>query len=377
MTEKISVYVHIPFCAAKCNYCAFNSKVANADLRESYVDALVTEIKSNPCSLLPVTSIYFGGGTPTILTLNQLEKIFDTVRKNFNVEENAEITIEANPGTVDENFLRELRTIGFNRISLGVQSFKDELLKILGRIHDSRTAISTVTTARNIFDNISLDLMYSLPNQTLDDVKFDVQRAVDLNVNHISIYGLEVEEGTKFFQLNEEGRLNLPDENISGDMYDYITETLPRLGYERYEVSNFAKGGKKSRHNIGYWTGRKYFGFGAGAHSYNGKLRASNIADVESYVKKIRAGSDVSQLEEIVTKTAAIEEFCFLGLRMTEGIDAKNFHERFGENIFEVYKNVIEKNLRLGLIDISGDKIFLTARGMKVGNVVFADFLLN
>ena len=377
LSEKISVYIHIPFCAAKCNYCAFNSKVAPADLRENYVDAIITEIKTNPCSLLPVPSIYFGGGTPTVLTLNQLGKIFNAVRNKFHVYENAEITIEANPGTVDKNFLRELRTIGFNRISLGVQSFNDALLKILGRIHNSKTAISTVTNTRNIFDNVSLDLMYSLPNQTLDDVKFDVQRAADLNVNHISIYGLEVEEGTKFFQLHEEGRLNLPDENICGDMYDYITEILPRLGYERYEVSNFAKDGKKSRHNIGYWTGRKYFGFGAGAHSYSGELRTSNIADVESYVKKIRAGSDVSQLEEVVTKQAAMEEFCFLGLRMTEGIDAQIFLKKFGENILDVYKNVIEKNLRLGLIDISGDKIFLTARGMKVGNVVFSDFLLS
>ncbi|MBQ9486617.1 MAG: radical SAM family heme chaperone HemW [Selenomonadaceae bacterium] len=377
MAEKISVYIHIPFCAAKCNYCAFNSKVAPADLRESYVDALVAEINSNHSSLFPVPSIYFGGGTPTILTLNQLEKIFNAVQKNFRVDADAEITIEANPGTVDKNFLRGLRELGFNRISLGVQSINDALLKILGRIHTARTAIDTVTTAQNFFDNVSLDLMYGLPRQTLADVKADVQRAAYLNVTHISIYGLEVEEGTKFFHLHEEGKLNLPDENICGDMYDYITATLPRLGYERYEVSNFAKAGFESRHNIGYWTGRKYFGFGAGAHSYTGEKRTSNIADVESYVKKIRAGSDVSQLEEVVTKTAAIEEFCFLGLRLTEGIDSKIFSERFGENIFDVYKNVIEKNLRLGLLGISGDKIFLTARGMKLGNVVFADFLLS
>ena len=373
----MQIYIHIPFCAAKCNYCAFNSKVAKIDERESYVNAIVTEIKTKPSALCPTPSIYFGGGTPTILTINQIEKIFTAIQKNFHVEKNSEITIEANPGTVDENYLKNLREIGFNRLSLGVQSFNDELLKILGRIHNAKVAIETIKTARKIFDNISVDLMYGLPNQTLSDVKIDIARATDLNVNHISIYGLEVEPNTKFFQLNEGGKLNLPDENICGDMYDYITENLPKLGYNRYEVSNFAKIGYESRHNTGYWTGEKYFGFGAGAHSYDGKIRTSNIADVETYIKKIRAGYDVSQIEEIVTTNAAIEEFCFLGLRMTTGISAKNFLKRFGKNIFEVYGKIIEKNLRLGLLKVDGDKIFLTEHGMKIGNVVFADFLLS
>ena len=372
MTAQI--YIHIPFCAAKCNYCAFNSKVSTADERENYVDALIKTLNS---SLLTLHSIYFGGGTPTILTINQIEKIFNEIQKNFQVEKNCEITIEANPGTVDEKYLSGLRKIGFNRISLGVQSFNDKLLKILGRIHDSKIAIETVKTARKIFENISVDLMYGLPNQNFNDVKFDIEIVKNLNVNHISIYGLEVEPNTKFFQLNEVGKLNLPDENICGDMYDYITETLPKFGYKRYEVSNFAKIGYESRHNTGYWTGAKYFGFGAGAHSYDGNFRTSNISNVAEYIKKIRAGCDVSQVEEVVTTNAAMEEFCFLGLRMTAGIDAKNFYQRFGKNIFEVYGKVIEKNLRLGLLKVDGDKIFLTERGMKIGNFVFADFLLS
>ena len=371
------VYVHIPFCAAKCNYCAFNSKISTADERESYVDALITEIKTTPYSLLPTPSIYFGGGTPTILTLNQLEKIFAAIQTTFNVEKISEITIEANPGTVDKNFLRGLHEIGFNRLSLGVQSFNDELLKILGRIHNAKTALETVQTAKKIFDNVSVDLMYGLPNQTLDDVKFDVETAAALDVEHISIYGLEVEPNTKFFQLNEVGRLNLPTGNLCADMYEFIIATLPKFGYNRYEVSNFAKIGRESRHNSGYWTGAKYFGFGAGAHSYNGQVRTSNVANVADYVKKIRAGHDVSQIEEIVTKSAAMEEFCFLGLRMTAGIDAKIFYERFGENIFDVYGKVIEKNCKLGLLQIDGDKIFLTPRGFEVSNVVLADFLLD
>ncbi len=371
------IYVHIPFCAAKCNYCAFNSKISTADEREIYVDALITEIKSTPYTIHPISSIYFGGGTPTSLTLNQLKNIFAAIQTTFNVEKNSEITIEANPGTVDKNFLRGLREIGFNRISLGVQSFNDELLKILGRIHNSKTALETVQLAKNFFDNISVDLMYGLPNQTLDDVKVDVEIAAALDVQHISIYGLEVEPNTKFFQLNEVGRLNLPTKNLCADMYEFIIATLPKLGYNRYEVSNFAKVGRESQHNSGYWTGAKYFGFGAGAHSYNGKVRTSNVANVADYVKKIRAGRDVSQVEEFVTKSAAMEEFCFLGLRMTSGIDAKIFHERFGENIFEVYGKVIEKNFKLGLLKVDGDKIFLTPRGFEVSNVVLADFLLD
>ena len=378
------IYIHIPFCAAKCNYCAFNSIVANDELKKSYVDALITEIKSTsyclnptPYSLLPTTSIYFGGGTPTILSINQLEKIFYAIQKNFSVEKNSEITIEANPGTVDKKFLRGLREIGFNRLSLGVQSFNDELLKILGRIHNSKIASDTVTTARKIFDNLSVDFMYGLPNQKISDIKFDIELAAKLNVNHISIYGLEVEPNTKFFLLNERGKLNLPDENLCGDMYDFITEILPKFGYNRYEVSNFSKIGYESRHNIGYWTGKKYFGFGAGAHSYDKKFRTSNVANVEIYIKKIRAGQNVSQVEEIVTTNAAMEEFCFLGLRMTEGIDAKIFREKFGKNIFDVYGKILEKNLKSGLLEIDGDKIFLTSRGMKVGNIVFADFLIS
>ena len=369
------VYVHIPFCAAKCNYCAFNSRVAFTAEREEYADMLIAEITNATQKNFSVATIYFGGGTPTILSLNQLEKIFNAVQKNFHVDSDAEITIETNPGTVDENFLRGLREIGFNRLSVGVQSFNDALLKVLGRIHDSAEAIETVTAAKKVFDNISVDLMYSLPQQTLDDVKADVEQAAQLDVEHISIYGLEVEPNTKFFELAAQEKLNLPSENLSGEMYEYIIKILPTLGYNRYEVSNFAKAGFESRHNCGYWTGAKYFGFGAGAHSYDGNFRCSNVADFETYIKKIRAGSDVSQVEEVVTERAAMEEFCFLGLRMTRGIYAKIFSERFGKNIFEVYGNVIEKNLRLGLLAVDGDRIFLTERGMEVGNVVLAEFI--
>ena len=364
------IYIHIPFCERKCNYCAFNSKIGGSEEKNSYVDALIEEIISRGDNS-KVKTIYFGGGTPTTLTINQLERIFCAIERNFCVDERSEITIEANPGTIDEKFLRGLKILGFNRLSLGVQSFDDELLKILGRIHDSRAAIETIKLAKNFFANVSVDLMYGLPNQTLDKLRRDIDCIKSLNVQHVSIYGLEIEEGTKFFELERAGKLNLPEESLCADMYDFITQILPTLGFERYEISNFAKKNFESRHNLGYWTGKKYFGFGAGAHSFDGKLRTSNVRDVKTYIKK-----NIPVVEEVVTRQAAIEEFCFLGLRVVKGISAKTFEKNFGANIFDVFGAIIEKNCRLGLLKVDGDKIFLTARGMSLGNEVFADFLL-
>ena len=389
------IYVHIPFCVRKCNYCAFYSKVGDDSEKNSYVDALIREINLRSDNSA-VETIYFGGGTPTTLTLAQLEKILSAIRKNFSVSSGAEITIEANPGTAIRNeeveirnenakliphssfiipncsYLRGLKDLGFNRISIGVQSFNDALLKILGRIHTSRAAIDTVKLAKIFFANVSVDLMYGLPNQTLEDVRRDLELVSRLEVQHVSIYGLEVEEDTKFFELSRAGKLSLPAENLCADMYDLITTTLPSLGYRRYEISNFARENFFSRHNVGYWTGKKYFGFGAGAHSFDGKLRISNVRDVATYC----AGENISVVEEVVTRQAAMEEFCFLGLRMTDGISARTFEENFGASIFSVFGAVIEKNLRLGLLEVVGDKIFLTARGLALGNEVFGDFLL-
>ncbi len=369
------IYVHVPFCRRKCNYCAFNSKVAGSAEKNFYVDALIKEIELRGTSE-PVETIYIGGGTPTTLTLDELARIVDALGKNFLVDKSAEITIEANPGTVDENYLRGLKTLGVNRLSLGVQTFDDALLKMLGRIHDARSAIETVTTAEKFFDNISVDLMYGLPAQKLEHLRRDVEQLKNLNVQHVSIYGLEVEEGTIFFELARARKLPLPDDDACADMYDFITATLPTLGYRRYEVSNFAKKNFESRHNRGYWTGKKYFGFGAGAHGFDGNLRVSNVRDVATYIERINAGLNVSTVEEVVNRRAAMEEFCFLGLRLVEGIDARTFEKNFGVKIFDVFGAVIERNRRLGLLTVNGDKIFLTERGMSLGNEVFADFLL-
>ncbi|MCR5834082.1 MAG: radical SAM family heme chaperone HemW [Selenomonadaceae bacterium] len=371
----MQIYIHVAFCERKCNYCAFNSKVGNSDERSAYVDAVIAEINRRG-NFEQVETIYMGGGTPTTLTLTEIDRIICAVRKNFKVNADAEITIEANPGTVDEKYLRGLKSIGFNRLSLGVQSFDDRLLKIIGRIHDSRTAVDTLAIAIKIFDNVSLDLMYGLPTQTLADVRRDINQVKISGVNHVSVYGLEIEEGTKFFSMNRVGKLNLPDENVCADMYDCITKTLPAIGYRRYEVSNFAAMGFESKHNCGYWTGKIYYGFGAGAHSFTGKMRTSNVRDVVTYIERMKTGGEVSTIEEIMTREAAMEEFCFLGLRLVDGISAETFAQKFGTDIFKVFGAVIEKNRRLNLLKVDGDKIFLTERGMSLGNEVFADFLL-
>lgn len=375
MDKNFSAYIHIPFCKKKCNYCSFNSKIGKNFEVENYVDALTQEILFTTYNL-PLTTIYFGGGTPSILKLNQLEKIFTAIQKNFSVEKNSEITIEINPGAVTENFLQGLKEIGFNRLSIGCQTFTDKILKTLGRIHDSKTAIETVAAAKKFFANISVDLMYALPNQTLENLREDLKIISKLDIQHISIYGLEIEEGTKFFELEQKNLLNLPSEKICSDMYDFITEIIPSLGFERYEVSNFAKRNFESRHNTGYWTGRNYFGFGAGAHSYFKNLRTSNVADVADYIKKINAGEKVFEVEEIVTEKNFMEEFCFLGLRMAKGINTKNFAATFGKNIFDIYGEVLEKYFKLNLLKMEGGQIFFTAKGFKVSNIILSDFLL-
>ena len=388
----MQIYIHIPFCMKKCLYCAFNSIVARENLMEKYVEALCLEIERFKMDQT-IKTIYFGGGTPSILTIKQFSKIFDILRISFNLENCKEITVEANPGTIDYKYLEELKKLGVNRLSLGVQSFDDKLLKILGRIHNSQEAIKAVEIANSIFDNVSIDLMYDLPEQNLKILIESLQKAMELGVKHISIYGLEIEDNTNFEKLHKLGKLNLPSDDESNEMYDYITSELPKRGWLRYEISNYAKEGFESRHNLGYWSDVEYLGFGAGAHSYynakcrmqNVKLdsdisfgyRFSNITNLKNYIDGINFGKDVRQLEEAVTKKAAMEEFCFLSLRKAEGLDTRKFKDKFKTPIESIYNDIIENLVKKNLIEIVNNKIRLTKLGMKYGNQVFSEFLLS
>ena len=379
----MQIYIHIPFCRAKCKYCAFNSIVAQDEIIDEYVKALCNEIESSSQNQT-INTIYFGGGTPSILTIRQLSKIFDTLNKHYDLSHCREFTIEANPGTVNKYYLNELREIGINRLSLGIQSFDDNLLHILGRIHNSEEAIDTVKTAVSIFDNVSIDLMYDLPEQTAEILQNTLNTAMALNVQHISIYGLEVEEGTEFGRLQNLDRLKLPNDDESEKMYELITKELPQHGFQRYEISNFAIEGFESRHNLGYWSDAEYLGLGAGAHSYIQMpreypfgVRLSNISNIREYIDGIKNGLNIKEIEEILTQKTAMEEFCFLALRKAEGIDVKRFKTKFGLDISSVYAEVIEKLKREGLIDVSDEYIKLNERGMKYGNYAFAEFLIS
>ena len=380
--KKWGIYVHIPYCVKKCAYCDFVSAPAGNNARaqmEDYAAALRAEILREVPPLRArwgdVTTIYIGGGTPTALPIALLTEILHTLITAAGIPQ--ECTVEANPGTVDVNSLAQLRAAGATRLSLGVQSFDDRLLCAIGRIHTAEEAERAFHAARAAgFTNISLDLMYGLPTQTLDDLKTSVNAALALAPEHISVYGLIVEEGTPFAAAKAQGRLALPSEDAAEEMYDYLMEELPARGYARYEISNFARAGYESRHNLGYWRNVPYLGVGAAAHGYVDGVRWGNEPDTEKYIRAIRAGASVRTPEDAErTRENAMEEYAFLALRTREGIDEADFHRTFGVRIDTVYGAVIEKYITQGLLRRANGFTALTNAGMKLGNEVFAAFL--
>ncbi len=346
---------------------------------EDYAAALRAEILREVPPLRArwgdVTTIYIGGGTPTALPIALLTEILHTLITAAGIPQ--ECTVEANPGTVDVNSLAQLRAAGATRVSLGVQSFDDRLLRAIGRIHTAEEARTAFRAARVAgFTNISLDLMYGLPTQTLDDLKTSVNAALALAPEHISVYGLIVEEGTPFAAAEAQGRLALPSEDAAEEMYDYLMEELPAHGYARYEISNFARRGYESRHNLGYWRNVPYLGVGAAAHGYIDGVRWGSEPDTEKYIRAIRAGASVRTPEDAErTRENAMEEYAFLALRTREGIDEADFHRTFGVRIDAVYGAVIEKYITQGLLRRANGFTALTNAGMKLGNEVFAAFL--
>ena len=320
-------------------------------------------------------TLYIGGGTPTALPPALLTKILETLCETAG--NSIECTVEANPGTVDEAYLMQIKAAGANRLSLGVQSFDDRLLRAIGRIHTAEEERAVFHAARAAgFTNVSLDLMYGLPTQTLGDLKRSVEEALALAPEHISVYGLIVEEGTPMAAAEAAGKLALPSEEAAEEMYDWLTEALPACGYHRYEISNFARPGFESRHNLGYWRNVPYLGVGAAAHGYVDGVRWGNEADTRAYIRDIREGRSVRTPEDAVrTCENAMEEYAFLALRTAEGIDAADFARTFGAALEDIYGAVIEKYIMEGLLCRTSTHIALTPAGMKVGNEIFAAFL--
>ncbi|MGI6117752.1 MAG: radical SAM family heme chaperone HemW [Bilifractor sp.] len=381
----MELYLHIPFCVRKCGYCDFLSFSAKEQTRGAYVDALIREIRrtGEAVETAPVTSVFVGGGTPTVLEPGQLERIFRALSGSFPIRPGAEISVEANPGTVDMEKLERLRSCGVNRLSIGCQAVDDRLLKQLGRIHDSAAFFSCFEMAREAcFSNINVDLISAIPGQRPEDWRKTLRDIASLSPEHISAYSLILEEGTPFFEQRDS--LDLPGEDEEREMYEETHEILERYGYRQYEISNYARPGFSCQHNIGYWTGVPYVGMGLGASSYLSETRFHNTGLMQEYLAffgKDRAeGPDFLRWSihrdlEVLSENDRRAEFVILGLRMTEGVRKSAFAEKFGTGIEDVFGEVIRRHVSDGLLAEEGDRIFLTRRGLSLANVVMRDFL--
>jgi len=379
--KPLGLYVHIPFCVQKCKYCDFISAPADDATKKCYVDALCKEMEGYKqlTKEYRLATIYFGGGTPSVLDVCLIEQILDTVKKCFSVDMAAEVTLEVNPGTASLDRLKQYRKLGINRLSIGVQSAKEEELKLLGRIHSFEDAKQTVLWAREAgFTNLSLDLMSALPGQSLESYKENVEAILSLHPEHISSYSLIVEEGTPFYELYAEGKEkenDLPEEEVDRAMYAYTKERLAQAGYERYEISNYAKPGCESRHNSSYWVGTEYLGVGLGASSLFTNARYHNETDLVTYMESVEAGLDIRREIERLVLSEQMEEFMILGLRMMCGVSRAEFQKRFGKPIETVYGSALKKLERQGLLRLTGDTIALTETGIDVSNQVFVEFI--
>ena len=375
--NTLGVYIHIPFCRAKCNYCAFVSQVCDETVQRSYVAALCGEISAAGGDFsVPVDTVFFGGGTPTVLNPADLAVILQTVRTSFSVAEGAEISLEANPGTAGLDSLRQLRQAGFNRVSFGVQSFDDAVLTGIGRIHRADDAERAIAEARTAgFENISLDLMYGLPLQTFSSWEKTMQRAVALAPRHISAYGLKVEEGTLLEKMLATGQSALPPEEEEEAMYDRLNEFLPAQGFARYEISNFAPAGYECRHNLKYWNYQPYRGFGVAAHSFDGRERFANTEKIAYYVTQQATGGITEDFRETLSEATAMSEYVFLSLRTTQGLSGPAFTNRFGQDFLKIYAEEVARLINIGLLEEKNEGWRLTERGMKLGNQAFAEFL--
>lgn len=376
MTEPLGLYFHIPFCQVRCRYCGFYTASAVPDFR--FIEAMLAEMKaySRDFGTRPCDTVYFGGGTPSMLTAMQLEALIDGVRSYFHIEPGAEITMEMNPGDMTEGYLAAVGRAGVNRISVGVQARQDRLLRLIGRRHTAKEAESAVKRAYRLgFHNISIDLMYELPTQTVKDFEDSLLWAMHLPVSHLSIYSLILEDGTPFAQLAERGQLPRPTETDSWAMYQAMCRIPPHYGFERYEISSFARHGKESRHNRKYWRLDPYLGMGPSACSRIGHERWKDLPGTRRYIRALLSGEPVPKEIEHLKEEEEMEEYCFLHLRMTEGIPLSDFQTRYGAPITAWYGKKIDLLIKEGLLEKSTDRLALTKHGMALGNLVFEEFL--
>lgn len=371
--KPMELYVHIPFCVKKCDYCDFLSGPAGKERQREYFQSLGREIAAVPeFPDREITTVFIGGGTPSVPDPALMGAILDQIRNKFFMAPDAEITIEANPGTLYKEKLQEYRKHGVNRLSLGLQSPQNRELKILGRIHTWEEFLESFFMAREAgFSNINIDLMSAIPDQTYEGWIHNLRTVAGLDPEHISAYSLIIEEGTPFASRT----LNLPDEDAEYNMYEATAQILREYGFEQYEISNYAKKGRECRHNVGYWIRQDYLGFGLGASSLYGKERFANTQDMKKYLENSRTPEKIREKEPPLTREDEMAEFMFLGLRMTRGISKAEFERQFGSEIDAIYGDVLRKYKSMGLLLEENGRIFLSREGIHVSNSVMADFL--
>lgn len=394
-----AIYVHIPFCKQKCHYCDFNSYPGMESLFDAYVSALIKEIdirvngadvvakgvateensaKAANSASRRIQSVYFGGGTPVLIGPDRMAHLIDRIKDGFDVDSDAEITIEANPEAISFEAMRQLKDAGVNRVSIGFQSLDEECLRVLGRKHTASKAIASFLETRQAgFDNVNIDLIFGVPSQSLANWALNLEQVAALNPEHISCYALSIEEKTPLEKMIDAGEVESPDEEIQADMMMYTRESLMDSDYEHYEVSNYAKPGKVCRHNLAYWNNDDYLGLGAGAHSKINGVRYANIGNPKAYIEAVESGDSSAfiETENVLSVEEQLGDAIFLGLRKISGIDINEFKKRYGCDILKVYASEIEELVRDGLLIVNDGTIRLSSNGILLGNEVFARFV--
>lgn len=373
-----AAYIHIPFCEHICHYCDFNKVFLKGQPVDEYLDSLEKEIKLtiDKYGEQTLSTIFVGGGTPTSLSASQLERLCGIINTELQQHQGIEYTFEANPGDLTEDKLKALYEGGVNRLSFGVQSFNNELLQRIGRTHKAEDVFSSIEAAKKIgFNNISVDLIYSLPGQTLEDFKDTLKTAFTLDIQHYSGYSLIIEPKTVFYNLMRKGKLPTPGEDVEASMYGVLMEEMTSHGFQQYEISNFAKPGFKSKHNLTYWNNEQYFGFGAGSHGYIAGNRYSNYGPLKKYMQPLEQGEFPIMHEQKVSLVEQMEEELFLGLRKNQGVSLTSFGKKYNNTVLQLFEKEIKGLLDRGLIKIQGEYLKLTDKGRFLGNEVFQSFI--
>ena len=383
--KKIGIYIHIPFCVKKCSYCDFTSFEGKEEYIEKYIESLKKEIENNfivnnliEKEKYEVDTIYIGGGTPSSINSKYIKEVIDVVKEKFNLSNNIECSIEVNPGTVDKEKIKKYKETGINRISIGLQATQNKLLKEIGRIHTFEDFLNCYELVKKVgFTNINVDLMLGLPNQTLDDIESSIDKIIKLDPKHISVYSLIVEEETLMNKWIEEGKLKLPEEDVERKMYWNVKNKLEKNGYIHYEISNFAKIGSESKHNLNCWNQKEYIGFGLAAHSYFNNKRYCNTDNLKEYIKNIEEDNYKKNIQicEIQNELDKKKEYMLLGLRKIDGIDIQKFKNKFVDNPIFLFHNELEKLSDKGLIEIDLNNIKLTNKGLDLANIVWEEFV--